>query len=39
MFSLHTSTLTSHGPQLIEQMQALVSFVETSLEETLPIAA
>ena len=33
MFSLHTSTLTSHGPQLIEQMQALVSFVETSLED------
>lgn len=32
MFSLHTSMLTSHGPQLIEQLQALVSFVETSLE-------
>lgn len=33
MFSLNTSTLTSHGPQLIEQMQELVSFVETSLED------
>ncbi|MBK1620363.1 hypothetical protein CKO42_18345 [Lamprobacter modestohalophilus] len=33
MFSLHTSTLTSHGPQLIEQMQELVNFVEASLED------
>jgi hypothetical protein len=33
LFSLNTSTLTSHGPQLIEQMQGLVSFVEASLED------
>ena len=32
MFSLHTSTLTRHGPPLIEQLQALVSFVESSVE-------
>lgn len=33
MFSLDTSKLTHHTPQLIGQMQGLINFVEASLEE------